>query len=150
MAGDADEWCLGRRAYYAALRTDLNLIGLRSARDQGDWAEVVRRGQALAEAEPLLEEAHQEVMRAHLLLGNRPAALATYRSLERALERELSLKPADDSRKLRIAALPPRFSQRGPAASPPTPSSLSARLRRIAAEIEELERRAGLSAGENG
>ena len=95
----------------------------------------------LAEAEPLLEEAHQEVMRAHLLLGNRPAALATYRSLERALARELSLKPADDSRRLRLAALPPRFSDRSPAAPPP--SSLSARLRRIAAEIEELERRAG-------
>ena len=148
MAGDADEWCLGRRAYYAALRTDLHLIGLRSARDAGDWPEVVRRGQALAEAEPLLEEAHQEVMRAHLLLGNRPAALATYRSLERALARELSLKPADDSRRLRLAALPPRFSERSPAAPPP--SSLSARLRRIAAEIEELERRAGMSSGENG
>lgn len=148
MAGDADEWCLGRRAYYAALRTDLNLIGLRSARDQGDWAEVVRRGQALAESEPLLEEAHQEVMRAHLLLGNRPAALATYRALERALARELSLKPADDSRRLRLAALPPRFSERSPAASPP--SSLSARLRRIASEIEELERRAGVIASENG
>ena len=47
-------------------------------RKHGD---LLRRGQALAESEPLLEEAHQEVMRAHLLLGNRPAALATYRAL---------------------------------------------------------------------
>ncbi|MCZ8261371.1 MAG: BTAD domain-containing putative transcriptional regulator [Beijerinckiaceae bacterium] len=135
MAGDADEWCIGRRAYYAALHADLHFIGIRRAREAADWVEVIRHGQALAEAEPLFEEAQQELMRAHLALGNRPAALAVYRSLELALADELGLKPSEETRHLRLAALPPRFSPRRADAS----ASLADRLRGIASEIERLE-----------
>lgn len=137
MAGDADEWCLGRRAYYAALRADLHLIGLRRAREGRDWSEVVRRGQSLAAAEPLLEEAQQEVMRAHLALGNKQAALAAYRALERALASELGLKPSEETRSLRLAAMPPRFTPRG--VSDSAVAALAAELRSIAAALERLD-----------
>jgi len=138
MAGDGDEWCLGRRAYYAALRADLNLIGLKCARETGDWTEVVRRGHALATAEPLLEEAQQEVMRAHLALGNKAAALATYRSFERNLRAELDLVPSEETRRLRLLALPSRFRARS--AERPEPAMIAERLRRIADELDALTR----------
>lgn len=138
MAGDGDEWCLGRRAYYAALRADLNLIGLKCARETGDWTEVVRRGHALATAEPLLEEAQQDVMRAHLALGNKAAALSTYRSFERNLRAELDLAPSEETRRLRLLALPSRFRARS--AEQPEPAMIAQRLRRIADELDALTR----------
>lgn len=138
MAGDGDEWCLGRRAYYAALQADLHVLGLRSARETGDWAEVIRRGQALASAEPLLEEVQQEVMRAHLALGNKVAALATYRSLERILRTELGLSPSEETRHLRLLAMPSRFRARS--AERPAPTMIAAKLRSIADEIDALAR----------
>ncbi|MFY8114187.1 MAG: AfsR/SARP family transcriptional regulator, partial [Rhabdaerophilum sp.] len=138
MAGDGDEWCLGRRAYYAALRADLHLLALRLARETGDWTEVIRHGHALAMAEPLLEEAQQDVMRAHLALGNKAAALTTYRAFERNLRAELGLAPAEETRRLRLQALPPRFRPRADERA--APRTIADRLRRIADELDTLAR----------
>ena len=96
-----EEWAEGprRRLQEAYLSLLFTLARLREEHDDLDAAaEVWRR--AVAE-EPVREEAHVGLMRAHALEGDRAAALAQFVALEKGLLRELGTEPSASSRALR-------------------------------------------------
>jgi DNA-binding SARP family transcriptional activator len=67
------------------------------ARLQADDAEAALRDcRTLLDRDACHEDAALIAMRAHLRLGNHPAALRLYHRLERALEREFQLSPRED------------------------------------------------------
>jgi DNA-binding SARP family transcriptional activator/tetratricopeptide (TPR) repeat protein len=81
-----EEWTQARREHLRGRRAAL--------------LRVAERWEALAEAEPADEEAHQELMRAALRAGNRHAAIRWYGRLRTNLERELGLPPSPESQSL--------------------------------------------------
>lgn len=145
MAGETDEWSLSRRAWYAAQHVDLMLISLDLARKREDWPEVMRIGNRLTLADPLLEAVQQDLMRAHLATGNAAAALAVFRRLEHALRVELEVAPSEETRRLRDLALPRGGAPALPAPDKPRPllgiATLPQRLRELARDLDALSRR---------
>jgi len=60
---------------------------------RGEWDAVQRYARRQVELEPWREEAHQQLMRALALSGQRSAALAQYQICRRTLEAELGVAP---------------------------------------------------------
>ena len=96
-----EEWTVGRREelrqLYLALLVEL--AGLHEERDEHGLAiEALRKATA---KEPILEEAHVDLMRLHAVSGRPERALAQYERLRDALSRGLGTRPAASSRRLR-------------------------------------------------
>lgn len=92
-----DEWgVLRREALRRTFLAALSALGRLYSREAayGRAAEVFR---ALLNADPLLEEAHRELMRAYTLQGERGLALRHYQSLVELLQRELGVRPAPET-----------------------------------------------------
>jgi DNA-binding SARP family transcriptional activator len=81
-----------RRTFLAALSTLGRLYSRGAA--HGRAVEVF---QALLNADPLLEEAHRELMRAYALQGERGLALRHYQSLVELLQSELGVRPSPET-----------------------------------------------------
>jgi predicted ATPase/DNA-binding SARP family transcriptional activator len=88
-----EEWALVKREWLnrkmlAALD---HLIAYHERRGQYEPAQSYARQQL--ELEPWREEAHRQLMRLHLLTGQRTAALAQYEQCRRVLDEELGVEP---------------------------------------------------------
>lgn len=89
-----DEWVLLAREQFRQLR----LHALESLCEQlaaaGRYGEAVLAGLGAVAIEPLRESAHRQVIAVHLLEENHVEAIRQYRSYERLLHEELSLRPS--------------------------------------------------------
>ncbi len=109
-----EEWqyseadALGQEAAAALERLSAHLQA------SGNPAGALHHAQRLLARRPLDEAAHRRVMTLQAETGDRAAALRTYDECVRALDRELSLPPSDETR-----ALADRLKIRAPAAAKP-------------------------------
>lgn len=95
-----DDWCLRERErlrerFVNALERQLHFEEAR-----GDWKAAIRLGEELLHLDPLRETVHRDLMRCHLLAGNRAAALQQYARCERDLARELGIAPMSETTRL--------------------------------------------------
>jgi len=84
-----------RETYFLAA-SDLAEILLK----EGRLGRVVELARGLLEQDPCREDATRLVMRAHMLRGDRTAAIRAYQSCVRALEREFGLEPLPETQRL--------------------------------------------------
>ncbi|MEJ7652176.1 MAG: bacterial transcriptional activator domain-containing protein [Chloroflexia bacterium] len=61
---------------------------------------MVELARGILEQDPCREDATRLVMRAHMLRGDRTAAIRAYQSCVRALEREFGLEPLPETQRL--------------------------------------------------
>ncbi len=73
---------------------------IESYRRRGEYRFGVHYARRLVALEPLLEEAHRNLMRLLALSGQRSRALAQYEDLTRRLRDELAVEPAEETRQL--------------------------------------------------
>lgn len=95
-----DDWILPERerlrsAYLSALDQ------LRAQNEtRRDYAAALAYAQRSLQIDPLREETYRQLIRLHLLTGDRAAALHTYHQCATTLERELAVEPAPATREL--------------------------------------------------
>jgi len=65
-----------------------------------DWERVLQLGQLLVQRDPCDEVGHRWLMRAHVALGNRAAALRQFRACEVRLREEFDVEPSEETRAL--------------------------------------------------
>jgi DNA-binding SARP family transcriptional activator len=100
LAGVDDEWALIERQRLRDLYLD-SLYALTLAHaDARDWAMAIAAGRQLAQQEPLREDVHRLLMRAHLATGNRASAVMQFRECERALRLEIGIAPMPETLEL--------------------------------------------------
>jgi len=93
-AGIQDDWCWMERERLRSALAELLTVLLDAAESRQLWQDVLEYGHRLLKQEPLLESVHQSMLRAHLAMGNKDAALRQFRGLTRRLQRELHATPA--------------------------------------------------------
>lgn len=118
-----EDWAVDRRELLHLRRLDV----LRVA---AQWRE-------LAEMEPTDEDAHVQLMRAHLDAGDGAAALRQYEHLERVLERDLGVTPGPEARRARddAEALSRHATTSSSAGCSETPSQVGELLAELAALV---------------
>jgi len=121
-----DEW----RAKLTPRLRDCLVRQMDAGRRIGDFAQVERHAQVLAELDPLSEDAVRGIMEARAWVGDRTTALKVYARHEEGLARELGAKPSADLTRMagllregrgRAAGLPPA----PPAAPSPKPGAVA-------------------------
>jgi DNA-binding SARP family transcriptional activator len=95
-----------------------------------DWLHVLEWGRRLGREEPLREDVHRLLMRAHASTGNRAKAIAQYRECQGILNTELGVEPMTETqalyRQLMSSNTPETVAQ-----PPPIPAPLVRLRRRI-------------------
>jgi tetratricopeptide (TPR) repeat protein len=117
-APDFDVWVSTQRELWRQ-RTELVLDQLSLLQtDSGAYAEALATVQRWLELDPLREEAHRRVIRLHLAMGDRSAALRAYDACRAILAKELQAEPSPETvalaEQIRNAVLP-QWSARTPA-----------------------------------
>ncbi len=97
LEGVYDEWCIFERErlrlrYLEALE---RLIRYHHAR--GEWTDAAAHGQRLLAHDALREHVHRTVIRCHLALGDRAAALRQFDTCARLLRQELDVEPSAET-----------------------------------------------------
>jgi DNA-binding SARP family transcriptional activator len=97
LEGLYDDWCIFERErlrlrYLEALE---RLIRHHHAR--GEWTDAAAYGQRLLAHDALREHVHRAVIRCHLALGDRPAALRQFETCVRLLRQELEVEPSAET-----------------------------------------------------
>jgi DNA-binding SARP family transcriptional activator len=64
------------------------------------WSQVIEWGRRLSQDEPLREDVHRLLMRAHAMTGNRAKAIEQYRLCERLLRTDLGVEPMAETQDL--------------------------------------------------
>ena len=92
-----EEWALLERERLERLVKEalLQLAGCHEERSQYEAA--LQQARRLLQLDPLMEEAHRQVMRVLALAGQRSAALAQYEACCQVLEEELGVKPEPET-----------------------------------------------------
>lgn len=96
-----EDWTATWREQLRSLYRDLLLKLARSYIDRGLFTEAVARLRQALAADPLNEELHRSVMRAHALSGNRHQALLQFEQCRNALKDELGAEPEQATLRLR-------------------------------------------------
>ncbi|WP_373048541.1 BTAD domain-containing putative transcriptional regulator [Vulgatibacter sp.] len=97
---ELSEWLAAARERLVRLQlTSLDADGEQLER-MGDLAGALRRAEQAAALDPLSERCVRRLMRLHLALDDRAAALRVFRDCEQRLERELGVAPAEETRRL--------------------------------------------------
>ncbi len=98
MQGFDNEWCFlpreALRAKYACLQE--YLIG--AAVLEKDWPAAIRHAEAALNSDPLREPVYEQLIRAHIRLGNRLQAKRVYDQCASLLSSELGVMPAREIR----------------------------------------------------
>jgi DNA-binding SARP family transcriptional activator len=87
----------------------------------GDYAAAVTTAQRRLGMDPLHEPAHRRLIGAYAVSGERSAALEQYRECVRVLDRELGVRPLDETTALYHAVLEGTFVAAPAAEAPPAP-----------------------------
>ncbi len=99
------EWAEGARADASRLLRRARRAGWQAALAVSDLATAARHAEAAISADPLDEEAHRALMRAHLAEARPGEALAAYERLREILSSELGADPAAETRALHLSIL---------------------------------------------
>jgi DNA-binding SARP family transcriptional activator len=110
MASDLlEEWTAEpRRAFADAYEWAISWLATDAAAG-GAWDKVLHLGQAMLRRDPINEDGHRWIIRAHGEMGNRTQALRQYRMCEELLRDELGVTPAAETRELlrRVTGIAP-------------------------------------------
>lgn len=143
LEGVYDDWCIYERERLRLRYLDALERLIRHHEAHGEWTQAAAYGQRLLAADPLRENVHRAVMRCHLSLGDRPAALRQFETCARMLRQELGVEPcaetlalAADARGVAVAE-PARVLAPAPAGA--TPASMDEVLARLKAAAQWLE-----------
>lgn len=97
---DLAEWIQARQAALAAARAGAyQAEACRLLRD-GDAAGAVALAERWTDVDPVSDDAHRALMRAHYELGDRAAALRAYHRCKQVLHQELGADPSPDTQQL--------------------------------------------------
>ena len=96
-----------------------------------DWHLVLEWGRRLNREEPLREDVHRLLMRAHAFAGNRALAIAQYQLCRDVLQADLGVEPMPETQELYRSLVAAETSLPAPAAAP-LPTPLASARRRIA------------------
>lgn len=92
------DWCLlAREAYRGRYLQALEQL-LELNRDARLFPEAIDCAHAILKEDPFLEHVHRELMRCHVLMNDRAAALRHYDRLCRTLRTELNVEPTTETR----------------------------------------------------
>lgn len=100
LEGVYDEWCLVRRDALQTLLLDTLEFLMRHNMACGYWSNALAIGQRILSIDPFMEPVQRAVMRCHVSLGNRPAAVQQYASCARLLRQELDVEPMEETRQI--------------------------------------------------
>lgn len=139
----AQDWLADRRAELRAAMME-RLIWLLQAHTRAQHYEDMERiASHMLGLDPLAEEAHQALIRAHLARGERSLALQQYRHCRELLARELGVEPMPETKRLlesvnqeRPVGSPYRPESRG--RSPQSAAVPSARRHNLARQVTSL------------
>ena len=122
-----DDWCgVPREAYRARFTAILEFL-LRRSFEAQQWHDAIALGRRLLQLDPLLEQVHRAIIRCHLNLGNRAAALKQYAECAAILHHELRVEPMEETRQLITSlARPSSTAARTELPAPPQPSASTA------------------------
>lgn len=95
-----DDWILPLREHYRALYLDALLKLTQEYRTQSEYAHAIEIAQKILKSDPANERAHQHLMFCYMASGDRQAALEQYGKAERALQTELAVEPAPETKAL--------------------------------------------------
>lgn len=99
MAGSYEPWVEAPRAHYLQkyLRSVETLALAAEAR--GDWVQSLDLADRILREDSFREDVHCVAMRAHAALGNRGAVREQFETLRKALDEELGVEPAPETRR---------------------------------------------------
>jgi predicted ATPase/DNA-binding SARP family transcriptional activator len=95
-----EEWLLAKREYFSQQMLKALSRLAEWSLEQGEYEQAEGYARRQTELEPWREQAHQQLMRALSLKGERVQALAQFESLRKALQRELKVEPSEDTLQL--------------------------------------------------
>lgn len=98
-------WAAGIRTAHAGLVEEGRHLASAAALATGDVATALAVAQAAADADPLDERAHRDLMVAWEAAGQRAQALTVYSALRRRLADELGVDPAEPTQQAHLAIL---------------------------------------------
>ncbi|MGB7875056.1 MAG: BTAD domain-containing putative transcriptional regulator, partial [Anaerolineales bacterium] len=95
-----DEWVFPLREHYRKLYLDVMLRAVEQARAQSEYKIAIEYAQSILVIDMANERAHQHLMFCYVTLGDRNKALGQYDACQRALQAELAVEPARETRAL--------------------------------------------------
>ncbi|WP_227370557.1 AfsR/SARP family transcriptional regulator [Halomonas sp. M20] len=95
--GMNEDWCWLERERFRAKFLDLLATLLHLAEERRAWHDVLDYGHRLLAYDPLQERIHRAMMRAHIALGNRAAAMRQFRILANRLQSDLHGVPTQET-----------------------------------------------------
>lgn len=97
LEGCYEDWCLYERERLQGMFLSALARLMIYHHSQRTYEEAILCGQRILSYDPLLEDAHRELMRLHCLAGNRGAALRQYRTCQAILVKELGIDPMQET-----------------------------------------------------
>ncbi|PYE55402.1 BTAD domain-containing putative transcriptional regulator [Deinococcus yavapaiensis] len=97
---ELSDWLLAWREELGARRVSLLSARASEAEREGRVADALSYATRLVDLDPLAESAYRLVMRLHAAAGDRPAALRVYHRCKDVLERELGVRPSEETARL--------------------------------------------------
>ena len=95
-----DEWVLGEREHYRNLYLNALLQLAQFLRMQGEYPRVIEISQRIVAIDPVNERAYQHLLFCYGALGDRSAALKTYKECSFQLQEKLGVSPSEDTEML--------------------------------------------------
>jgi DNA-binding SARP family transcriptional activator len=150
LEGVYDDWCVFERERLRLRYLDALERLIRHHDARGEWTDAAAYAQRLLANDPLREHVHRAVIRCHLALGDRAAALRQFDTCARLLRQELEVEPSAETLALAVEA---RGGERlldavpsAPAlsATPAAMDEVLTRLRAAAQWLEETREQVGI------
>lgn len=143
LEGVYDDWTVFERERLRLRYLDALERLIRHHDARGEWTQAAAYAQRLLASDPLREHVHRTVIRCHLALGDRAAALRQFETCARLLRQELGAEPGAETLALAAEA---RGAERtagvrlpAPPAVDCTPAALDEVLARLRAAAQWLE-----------
>lgn len=100
LEGLYHDWCIFERERLRLRFLDALDRMIRHHEARGEWTEAAGYGQRLLAHDPLREQVHRSIIRCHLALGDRAAALRQFDDCVRFLRDDLQVEPSAETRAL--------------------------------------------------
>ena len=142
LEGVYDDWIIFERERLRLRYLDALERLIRHHDARGEWTQAAAYAQRLLASDPLREHVHRAVIRCHLALGDRAAALRQFDACVRLLRQELETEPSPETLALAAEARggEPPAGPRSPApAMQAAPAALEEVLTRLRAAAQWLE-----------
>ncbi|UCG23946.1 MAG: AAA family ATPase, partial [Chloroflexota bacterium] len=130
LDGFYDDWVLNERYRLENLYAEMLTRLMTGYESNASYGEALASAMQLLESDPLREDAHRVIMRAHCQLGRRNAALKQYDQCRQLLQDELGIEPAAETRALRQAIAAGRFAA-VPSRAPGLPATPASRTQAL-------------------